>query len=193
MTDNRILDNHVSDNHRSTNCFLLDAAVSQIYDVPMPKEALMAFLSQAKTFEDYMPSIRKVEHVGTGTDSVANYEWHYDIEMPLAPTLPIVIETVYQHQGAVVSHHTLDDDAPNWMKCSMTFEDSPENTANTYLNMSLHIRLRRTSGADLHPLGLLMGEAFMSRQMQNKMEEIANTFVQKSVNALAEQQNGASQ
>jgi len=95
--------------------------------------------------------------------------------------------------GMVVTHHTLDGDAPNWMQCSMTFEDAPDNTANTYLTMSLHIRLRRASGADLHPLGLLMGEAFMSRQMQNKMEEIANVFVQKSVNALAEQQNGASQ
>jgi hypothetical protein len=172
------------------NSFSIDAAITHVYDVPIPKDALMQFLSQPKTFEAYMPSVRKVEYVGASSDGAALYEWQYDIDMPLAPTLHIVIPTEYRRNGTVVTHHTPDGNAHNWMACSMTFEDAPESASHTYLTMNLHIRLKRASSTELHPLGLFMGQGFMSSQMQGRMEEIARVFVQKSVNALAAQQNG---
>jgi hypothetical protein len=50
--------------------------------------------------------------------------------------------------------------------------------------MNLSIELYRNSGTELHPLGILMGETFMSAQMKNKMQTIATEFLQNTVNAL---------
>jgi len=68
------------------------------------------------------------------------------------------------------------------MDCSLAFKYvEPERT---FVTMNLSIELNRNSGTELHPLGVLMGEAFMSAQMKNKMQTIATEFVQNTGNAL---------
>ncbi|MCS7012402.1 MAG: hypothetical protein RMI34_00525 [Chloroherpetonaceae bacterium] len=171
----------------STANFCIDAQVCTVYDVPIEKKPLMQFLSQPQTFEKYMPSVRAVKLIGKSQAGQPLYEWHYDVEMPLAPTLHITIPTEFCKNGEVFTHHTPDDEAHNWMACSLSFESVPQNEGDephTLVKMNLHIKLRRHSGSELHPLGALMGQAFMCSQMKNRMQEIANTFVQRSVNAL---------
>lgn len=173
----------------NAECFSIDAQVNTVYDVPIEKESLMQFLSQPKTFEEYMPSVRAVKLIGKSDSGLPLYEWQYDVDMPLAPTLHISIPTEFCRNGAVFTHYTPDQNAHDWMMCKLTFEhaehSSPSNP-HTLVRMHLHIRLRRASGTDFHPLGAFMGKAFMCSQMKNRMQAIADTFVQKSVNALYE-------
>lgn len=171
----------------NTANFCIDAEVRTVYDVPIEKQPLMQFLSQPETFEKYMPSVSAVKLIGETVSGQPLYEWHYDVEMPFAPTLHLAIPTEFRKNGEVFVHHTPDEDALNWMACSLSFEAAPPNStgeAHTLVRMNLHIKLRRQSGSELHPLGALMGQAFMCNQMKNRMQEIANTFVQRSVTAL---------
>lgn len=171
----------------NTANFCIDAEVRTVYDVPIEKQPLMQFLSQPETFEKYMPSVSAVKLIGETVSGQPLYEWHYDVEMPFAPTLHLAIPTEFRKNGEVFVHHTPDENAHNWMACSLSFEAAPPNgtgEAHTLVRMNLHIKLRRQSGSELHPLGALMGQAFMCSQMKNRMQEIANTFVQRSVTAL---------
>ncbi len=174
----------------SAENFCIHAEVNTVYDVPIEKESLMQFLSQPKTFEDYMPSVRAVKLIGTSKNGLPLYEWQYDVDMPLAPTLHVSIPTEFCKNGAVFTHHTPDEQARDWMKCQLAFEVAPNSTPSephTLVKMQLHIRLQRSSGTDFHPLGALMGKAFMCAQMQNRMQSIADAFVHKSVNVLYQQ------
>lgn len=173
----------------SAESFCIDAEVQTVYDVPIEKESLMQFLSQPKTFEAYMPSVRAVRLVGTSESGLPLYEWQYDVEMPLAPTLHVSIPTEFCKNGSVFMHHTPNQDARDWMMCELAFEHAEHSTPSdphTLVKMHLQIRLRRASGTDFHPLGAFMGQAFMCAQMKNRMQTIADAFVRKSVNALYE-------
>jgi hypothetical protein len=173
----------------SAENFCINAEVYTVYDVPIEKESLMQFLSQPKTFEDYMPSVKAVRRIGTSKSGLPLYEWQYDVEMPLAPTLHVSIPTEFCKNGAVFTHHTPDEQAQDWMMCQLAFETAPHSTPDephTLVKMQLQIRLQRPSGTDFHPLSPLMGQAFMCTQMKNRMQSIANTFVHKSVNVLYE-------
>ncbi len=165
-----------------TNTFQVGAQICTIYDVPIEKSRLMEFLANPKTFELYMPNVKAVRPIGESSDAKPLYEWKYEIPMPLAAPIQLNILTEYHQQDDTFYHHALRNGQRNLMECSLAFRYvSPEQTLVT---MNLSIELYRNSGAELHPLGILMGEAFMSAQMKNKMQTIATEFLQNTVNAL---------
>lgn len=165
-----------------TNAFQVGAQICAAYDVPIEKSRLMEFLANPKTFEQYMPNVKAVRPVGESADGKPLYEWEYEIPMPLANPIKLNILTEYHQEGDTFYHYALRNGQRNLMECSLAFEYvAPEQTLVT---MNLAIELRRNSGTELHPLGMLMGEAFMSAQMKNKMQTIATEFLQNAVNAL---------
>ncbi|MFN3562651.1 MAG: hypothetical protein ACK4XY_01960 [Chloroherpetonaceae bacterium] len=165
-----------------TNMFQVGAQICTVYDVPIEKSRLMEFLASPKTFEQYMPNVKAVRPVGESPDAKPLYEWEYEIPMPLAAPINLRILTEYHHENDTFHHHALRNGQRNLMDCTLAFEYvAPEQTLVT---MNLSIELHRNSGTELHPLGMLMGEAFMSAQMKNKMQTIATEFLQNTVNAL---------
>ncbi len=165
-----------------TNTFHVGAQIRAVYDVPIEKNRLMEFLANPKTFELYMPNVKAVRPVGESPDAKPLYEWEYEIPMPLAAPIRLNILTEYHQENDTFYHHALHNGQRNLMECSLGFEYvAPEQTLVT---MNLTIELYRNSGTELHPLGMLMGEAFMSAQMKNKMQTIATEFLQNTVNAL---------
>ncbi|MGQ9806127.1 MAG: hypothetical protein ACUVRP_08630 [Chlorobiales bacterium] len=165
-----------------TNTFRVGAQISTVYDVPIEKSRLMEFLANPKTFEQYMPNVKAVRPVGESPEANPLYEWEYEIPMPLASPIKLNILTEYQQKNDTFYHHALRNGQRNLMECSLTFEYvAPEQT---FVTMNLSIELHRNSGTELHPLGILMGESFMSAQMKNKMQMIATEFLQNIVNAL---------
>lgn len=165
-----------------TSTFQVGAKISTVYDVPIEKKRLMEFLANPKTFEQYMPNVKAVRPIGESSDAKPLYEWEYEIPMPLAAPIQLNILTEYHQENDTFYHHALRNGQRNLMECSLTFEYvAPEQTLVT---MNLSIELHRNSGTELHPLGMLMGETFMSAQMKNKMQTIATEFLQNTVNAL---------
>lgn len=160
----------------------MGAQISTVYDVPIEKNRLMEFLANPKTFELYMPNVKAVRPVGESPNAKPLYEWEYEIPMPLAAPIHLNILTEYHQKGDTFYHHALRNGQRNLMECSLAFEYvAPEQT---FVTMNLSIELHRNSGMELHPLGMLMGEAFMSAQMKNKMQAIATEFLQNTVNVL---------
>jgi hypothetical protein len=162
--------------------FHVSAQIRTVYDVPIEKSRLMEFLANPKTFEQYMPNVNAVRPVGKSEQGNCLYEWEYEIPMPLAAPIKLHILTEYHQKEDTFYHHALHNGQRNLMDCSLAFKYvEPERT---FVTMNLAIELYRNSGTELHPLGILMGEAFMSAQMKNKMQTIATEFVQNTVNAL---------
>ncbi len=162
--------------------FQVGAQICTVYDVPIEKNRLMEFLANPKTFELYMPNVKAVRPVGESPNAKPLYEWEYEIPMPLAAPIQLNILTEYDQKGDTFYHSALQNGQRNLMNCSLTFEYvAPEQT---FVTMNLSIELHRNSGTELHPLGMLMGETFMSAQMKNKMQTIATEFLQNTVNAL---------
>ncbi|MCS6988560.1 MAG: hypothetical protein NZM06_03500 [Chloroherpetonaceae bacterium] len=163
--------------------FCVGGRIRAVYDVPVEKSRLMEFLANPKTFERYMPHVNAVRPHGESQDGRPLYEWEYEIPMPLAAPIKLRILTQYRKEGDTFYHSALRNGQPNMMDCSLAFEAiAPEQT---FVTMDLTIELHRQSGAELHPLGALMGEAFMSAQMKSKMQSIATQFLQNAVGALA--------
>jgi hypothetical protein len=163
--------------------FHVRAEIHTVYDVPISKERLIDFLSKPDTFEKYMPCVQSLQPVGTSETGKMLYEWQYEIQMPLAPPAVLNILTEYVRAGDTLLHTALQNGQRNTMFCSLSFE--AQSDEQTFVTMKLMINLQRNSGSELHPLGIIMGEGFMSSQMQQKMQTIANEFLQNTVNALS--------
>lgn len=165
------------------NKFQVGAQICTVYDVPIEKKRLMEFLAKPETFERYMPSVRAVRAVGKSADARWLYEWEYEIAMPLAAPIQLNILTEYYQKHDTFYHYAVRNGQQNLMDCTLSFEYvAPEQT---FVTMNLMIELHRNSGTELHPLGVLMGERFMSAQMKNRMQAIATEFLQNTVNALS--------
>lgn len=168
------------------NTFHVGARIHAVYDVPIEKSRLMRFLANPQAFERYMPHVSAVRCVGESLNGKPLYEWEYEIPMPLAAPLRLLILTEHRKEGDTFYHNALRNGQRNLMDCSLAFEEvAPEQT---FVTMDLMIALHRQSGTELHPLGMLMGEAFMSAQMKSKMQAIATQFLQNAVNALGQQE-----
>jgi hypothetical protein len=166
-----------------SDTFRVGAAICAIYEVPVEKSRLMNFLANPKMFERYMPNVNAVRPKGASDGGRSLYEWEYEIAMPLAAPIKLYILTEYERAHNQFIHTAIANGQRNMMNCSLTFEQG-ERSEQTFVTMNLEIILQRTSGAELHPLGMIMGEQFMSAQMKSKMQTIATEFLQNTVNAL---------
>ncbi|MDX2130221.1 MAG: SRPBCC family protein [Chloroherpetonaceae bacterium] len=167
----------------STNSFSVGADYTADYLVPVERIRLMNFLSNPETFERYMPNVEAVRYEGKSDKGAALYQWIYLIPMPFASPLRLEIPTVYEKADFALYHRARRIDLPNFMQCELKFNLGKDENE-TLVSMHLEIQLHRSSGFDIHPLAYVMGERFISSQMRNQMEEIATTFLQKSVEAI---------
>ena len=78
---------------------------------------------------------------------------------------------------------TPDNAATNWM--SFRFSVTPAGDQTTELAMTLRVRLVRENGTAIHLLAPLLGEEFLSEQMERDITAMLGTFAERLSDALA--------
>ncbi|MBC8043932.1 MAG: SRPBCC family protein [Rhizobacter sp.] len=160
----------------SAKAFEVKGVIDTVFEVPVSAQRLMAYLSNPNTFEKNMPGVKAVSDKGDG-----RYEWKFSIDIPFAPPLVLSILTRLVKQDNEISFQTADSEGDT-MACAMTLTET--RNAKTEVRMKLSIKVRRKSGRDIHPLAPVMGERFVSEQMTQKMQSMANAFLKSSTKNL---------
>lgn len=154
--------------------FTIRANYSKSFEISSASEAVRRFFSDVKNFIDLMPNIESV-HID------ANDIMHWKIRV----AVPLVGSFIEKFKVSEVSN---DEERVEWkptpgekfnlMSFSTEFLSKGENR--TMVQFSQIIEMRRNSAAELHFLAGLAGESVISAEMNRRISEMLDGFIQKA-------------
>jgi hypothetical protein len=154
--------------------FTVDASTTASYTVSVSRESLRGYVDDIGLFARNMPGVVGVTPLGDGT-----YLYQTEKEIPLSASLKtdfiIQKETI---GDSVTVYRSVNPEDPNYMCCRVCI--SPVDPERTSIAIQLRIRLSRDNPSEIHWLAPILGESFISRQMTGDMEEMLQTFIERS-------------
>jgi hypothetical protein len=159
--------------------FTLDASGSRSVILPAPVDSVRAMLQRTTTLERHMPGVVGIDPCGqpeaftyrTVREIPFSGEMHTDFHIRRAVS-----------EDGNVAYRTPDNAATNWM--SFRFNATPAGDQTTELAMTLRVRLVRENGTAIHILAPLLGEEFLSEQMERDITAMLDTFAERFSAAL---------
>ncbi len=150
--------------------FTLDASGSGSVVLPVPVDSARSILRRVSTLEHHMPGVDAIEARPDG-----GYDYRTVREIPFSGEMrtEFVVRCLMDETGRLV-YRTPDTSAGNWMQFRFTF--APAGEGRTSVQMDLRVRLVREKGTDIHLLAPLLGEEFLSEQMQNDITDMLTMF-----------------
>jgi hypothetical protein len=165
--------------------FVAEATASTSYDVVIPRDSLRLFVDDVGLFARHMPGVVSVRETGPG-----RYLYLTEKELPLAGTLQTEFDIQKHVSGdSVFVYESVEPEAANYMVNRVTIR--PAGERRTTIAIDLKVRLRREGGGEVHWLAPILGQAFISKQMANDLNDMLEQFVESSNRELYERLQNA--
>ena len=154
--------------------FVAEATSSASYEVNIPRDSLRLFVDDIGLFSRHMPGVVSVREAGPD-----RYVYLTEKELPLAGTMQTEFDICKRVSGdSVFVYESIDPAADNYMLNRVTIR--PVDAERTSITIDLKVKLKRESGGDVHWLAPILGEAFISKQMANDLDDMLATFIESS-------------
>lgn len=160
--------------------FTLDASGSTSVLLRAPVDSVRAMLQRTATLEQHMPGVAGIDP--SGQPEAFTYRTVREIPFSGEMHTDFHIRRTVNADGDV-TYRTPDNAATNWM--SFRFSATPAGDQTTELAMTLRVRLVRENGTTIHILAPLLGEEFLSEQMERDITAMLGTFAERLSDALA--------
>jgi hypothetical protein len=158
--------------------FIVDATAEVSFTLRAHPDTVRVRLAEISLLSRNMPGVVEIRHVGGN-----RYLYRTEREIPFSGTSrnAFGIERTSTHDGTVL-YRTSDTQAQNWM--SYRLSPSPGGGGTTRVDLRLRVRLVRDSGTEIHPLAPLLGESFISEQMEKDLRSMLEEFSGRAVREL---------
>lgn len=154
--------------------FVVQAAARISYNVELSRTELRSFADDIGLFKRHMPGVVGVTPLGPDT-----YLYQTEKEVPLSSAMKTDFIIGKRTVGdSVTVYESVNPADQNYMFCRVLIRPVDENT--TTIEIELKLRMERESGSDIHWLAPLLGATFISDQMEGDIEDMLQTFVEKS-------------
>jgi hypothetical protein len=159
--------------------FTLDASGSTSVILRAPVDSVRAMLQRTTTLEQHMPGVVGIDPCG----QPETFTYRTVREIPFSGEMrnDFHICRAVSADGNV-AYRTTDNTAANWM--SFRFTATPAGDRATELAMTLRVRLVRENGTAIHILAPLLGEEFLSGQMEKDITTMLDAFAERLSDAL---------
>lgn len=153
--------------------FVIQSASMVRYRVDLPREKLRAF-DRPEFIARHLPGLKKVVPVGGDL-----YDWNLEIRVPLArPMSGTFLASRRALEDNRIVYESQDAEAQDYMKCETSVTAEPEGTS--VIEIAIRLRFRRSNGWKFHWLAPVLGEKFLSGQVQKKLDAMLRAFVESS-------------
>ena len=158
--------------------FIVDAAAEVSFTVRAHPDSVRTRLADIGLLARNMPGVVEIRPVGGD-----GYLYRTEREIPFSGTSrnDFHIARTSTHDGAVL-YRTPDSQAQNWM--SYRLNPSSGRGGTTRVDIRLRVRLVRDSGTEIHLLAPVLGETFISEQMEKDLRSMLEEFSWRAVREL---------
>jgi hypothetical protein len=158
--------------------FIVDATAEVSFTLHARPDAVCARLAEIGLLSRNMPGVVEIRPEGDD-----GYLYRTEREIPFSGMSrnDFPITRVPAHDGAVL-YRTLDPQAQNWM--SYRLNPSSGGEGRTRVDVRLRVRLVRDSGTEIHLLAPVLGESFISEQMEKDLRAMLEEFAGRAVREL---------
>jgi hypothetical protein len=167
-----------------TNNFTIYAEVEKSQIINLPYDYLDLKLRDLSIYQKYYPGMIDVKRIDNKRTS-----WTYEIDMPLSKNYKTtyILEERSPQKGVLI-YETLNN-SNDYMFCQASLTQIDINK--TELKIKMIIKTVREKGSDIHFLAPLLGQNFISKKMQDKLEEDMNIFFEKVINEFYTEYNNS--
>ncbi len=158
----------------TNEAFIVDASTEATYKVELSRETLRGYVDDIGLFARNMPGVVAVRPLGSN-----KYLYQTEKTLPLAGKM----STDFLIQKSVIGdsvtlYRSVSIEDPNYMSCRVMI--SPLSEESTQIQIRLRLRLSRANASDIHWLAPVLGNGFISDRMQEDMEDMLKTFIERS-------------
>jgi carbon monoxide dehydrogenase subunit G len=154
--------------------FVAEATASTSYEVSIPRDSLRLFVDDVGLFSRHMPGVVSVRENGPD-----RFLYLTEKSLPLAGTMQTEFDIQKRVSGdSVFVYESVDLEAANYMYNRVTIH--PAGDRRTTIAIDLKVRLKREGGGEVHWLAPILGQAFISKQMANDLNDMLERFVESS-------------
>ena len=158
--------------------FVAEATAEATYTIQLSREALAGYVDDIGLFKRNMPGVVAVTDLGGN-----RYLYVTEKELPLAQTMrtEFEIEKVSDGESTTI-YRSVDEAALNYMftRVMITADDS----LSSRMHIEIRLRLSRRDASEVHWMAPLMGEEFISYQMTKDLQDMLETFIERSTEDL---------
>jgi hypothetical protein len=166
--------------------FTIQASTEQSIVIPLPAAEVSAFYADLGVYRRHFPGI-----VDTRRLSATESLWTYVMDPPLSPAKRMTLRLVQHNDSEHSVVFSTAPDAADFMLCRATVV--PLSERETKLTVSLQLRLTRESGSDFHFLAPVLGQSFISNEMQKQVTGDLEQFLRKTKDVLLRQASAPAQ
>jgi hypothetical protein len=159
--------------------FVVNASAEITYMVDVSRDDLRSFVDDIGLFKRNMDGVQGVDSLGENT-----YLYRTSRDIPLKGRMEVdfVIRKTVADDTLTV-YRTPDDNDPNWMECRVRLR--PAGVSETLITVSLHLRLEREHGYEVHWLAPVVGADFIRERMEDDLKEMLKEFAENSSRELS--------
>ncbi len=165
-----------------TGTFTISAEVEKSSVVDLPKDFVREYIKELNIFPKYFPDIVSVK-----TLNDKESEWVYAVDAPLASTYYLTFILVEKESTPSVMFLESKDLEPDYLFCKAVFDSLGESSTN--VSIVFKIKMTRENASDVHFMAGLLGEGFISSQMQNKLDGDLETFIDRATKDMYKKYN----
>ena len=158
--------------------FIVDATAEVSFLLHAHPDTVRARLGDIGLLARNMPGVVEIQSLGS-----KEYLYRTEREIPFSGTShnDFPIARTPAQDGAVL-YRTPDPHAQNWM--SYRLHPSSGGEGKTRVDVRLRVRLVRKSGTEIHLLAPVLGESFLSEQMERDLRKMLEEFAGRVVREL---------
>ncbi|MDQ3666209.1 MAG: hypothetical protein M3410_06355 [Acidobacteriota bacterium] len=153
--------------------FRIKASYTEQLELRTTIERAREFFSEFRNFVDLMPGIESIRKEAGGI-----MRWMVHAEVPVigAVHASFAVEKT-EDRPERLEWSPARSEVKNYLRYAAAFE---ERGHKVLVRIAQHVELRRSHGRDLHTLAGLIGEGPISAEMQKRVSEMIQTFLQRA-------------
>lgn len=157
--------------------FTLDATAVHTIELGLPVDSVRRLVRDIGLLERHMPGVVEIRPHPAG-----GYWYRTEREIPFSGTMRTDFHVISMEQDdGTVTFRTQGTDARNWM--SFRFAPEARSGSTTLLALRLRVRLVRDHATEIHVLAPVLGEGFLSEQMERDLTAMLQLFAQRITRA----------
>lgn len=158
--------------------FIVDATAEVSFSLHAHPDTVRARLGDIGLLSANMPGVVEIRPLGG-----EEYLYRTEREIPFSGTSrnDFRIARTPTQDGAVL-YRTTDPQAQNWM--SYRLQPSSGGSGKTRVTVRLRVRLVRDSGTEIHVFAPVLGESFISEQMEKDLRAMLEEFAGRALREL---------
>lgn len=157
--------------------FTISAEVTKSRTINLSRDIIIAFVDDLSIYPKYFPNIISVRTAGDNKS-----EWVYEIDPPMASAYQVtfVLKKKVLDEEQFLYEST--SDSKDYLYSRVKFSSLSEKK--TRISLQFKIRMTRESAADVHFMAPILGEKFISSQMQKDLSKDLDTFIKRVTDEL---------